>query len=935
MEDNRTQEALDELADLFLTGISKPATESTDEGRSVEDHYSVVDQEKHGTGDELSSTGSVVRDELKEAEKTMSVEEQIEEQVEVETTSGDSGVPQPRYGAGKSGMVKLRAKPAVKRGESMVQMGVSAPRPRTDAVGGDEQVETERQEGHEGVNRMSQLVAGVAPVSGNERREVVLGRIGGEETLEDAIEEALDKNMGEGEDVYDEEGVVEQANIAVEEKGGEDEGVMSFELAGDDSGLMDLNDASVVEEDLAHKQAQLDELHEELLRADEQAGLLEGVIKGGETVMANDEVALDQDVVEEVVDDVELVVVDEGVIEVVSGEVGDEVVLAERVDATWEDEGEIAESQEVERGSAVEGGAYVEAVYLGNLPGVSGPWLTQYAQLVAQEEGAVVVLHVDSGQIDVELVEPIDVRRRGIVAREPRRVRAIETEGMDLVGVLDELVSMGQPVRTVLVHLDEGVDEKAFERGAMIDDVTVCCGADDMAVMSVIQKLRKLGDADRLKVKDKQVGLMIMGGDEEHSRSAAAKISAQMAGEMGFDVQLAGWQKQMIPVSVSQLGSYLDTEGQWENLREFLMGLGLPAAMEREVETIEVSKEQPYDGHYAEAGPIEQLVMDEVNGGVEELVEEKVVEEVSTVPIVAQKQELEDEREDGELSNAEAAAMFAAEVKAELAGFDTEDEAGDVAVVEIDGGEPISDPVSEIDEQGLEVGQNTVSADLDIEQFVDDGDELPGRDIAEDVPAPRFERETETVFNHVRDEVIEQPREQRVRESSAMKIDQVAEVMLDDKGDADSFTLTELVMGTDGILAGGTALEAYCPKKPEVELAVDEYGGMHLLGMHDSTKGVQVSRKEQQRAIDEAELQQVVMDLLAVKQWADEHQDLLSMTQRQLRFSWDEPMQLHLFTDRADLATKLIARFDGDLKVHLLKLIEVGEDSTVFCTPLN
>ena len=44
----------------------------------------------------------------------------------------------------------------------------------------------------------------------------------------------------------------------------------------------------------------------------------------------------------------------------------------------------------------------VEAVILGNLPGLSGPWLTQYAQLLAQQEGPVAILHVDDDLIDLE-----------------------------------------------------------------------------------------------------------------------------------------------------------------------------------------------------------------------------------------------------------------------------------------------------------------------------------------------------------------------------------------------------------------------------------------------------------------------------------------------------------------------------------------------------
>ena len=62
-------------------------------------------------------------------------------------------------------------------------------------------------------------------------------------------------------------------------------------------------------------------------------------------------------------------------------------------------------------------GADARAVVLGNLPGLSGPWLTQYAQVLAQSRGPVAVLHVDEETIDLELVE-VDGRNAIVLAEE-------------------------------------------------------------------------------------------------------------------------------------------------------------------------------------------------------------------------------------------------------------------------------------------------------------------------------------------------------------------------------------------------------------------------------------------------------------------------------------------------------------------------------------
>ena len=46
----------------------------------------------------------------------------------------------------------------------------------------------------------------------------------------------------------------------------------------------------------------------------------------------------------------------------------------------------------------------VEAVFLGNLPGYSGPWLMQYAHRLAKQSGPVAVLSVGDNEVDIDLV---------------------------------------------------------------------------------------------------------------------------------------------------------------------------------------------------------------------------------------------------------------------------------------------------------------------------------------------------------------------------------------------------------------------------------------------------------------------------------------------------------------------------------------------------
>ena len=1105
MEDERTQDALDELADIYLTGISpkdSPLHEKGNEGSEAISQMSENEEAElssahfaappetpetsktpespkaQETSDELrilevseaaealevlealqaaeaaETTAEVLgegqvlkvsegQEALKEIEGLtlaegeeqriveVTVSPEVREKLEQVQASAKGGVPQPRYGSGViyqqpddiEQKVKLRPKPiAIKQS----------------------------------AERASELVAGVAPSNGEIKHENLAGRIGGEEVFNELIEEVV--------------GGVEDQEAGEEKKRLEDECAGSGLSLVENAVVEELKGTPSGEQVLDEKQAELDELHEQLTLADEQAVLLgdkpADVVLGElnaheemsdasdetETELINEEVDTEEDVVEELLSQIEIGDDIEGedkgkieveVAEVVAldreeivtsgqeseseGDVMEENVVVEEMTSQAMTGGviEVVSDEEDEyegEDDGVKRGAYVEVVYLGNLPGVSGPWLTQYAQLIAQEEGAVALLHVDGEQIDLELIEPIDVTNRGVSAREPRRIRAKDSLNADLVEVLDELITMPAPVRTILLHLDAVVDDDAYNRGDVVDEVTICCGSDDTAVMSSIEILRNLAEANPTTIKNKNVGLMVMGSDQDSSRVAASKILAQVTGELGCDVQLAGWQQQMMPVSVSQLGSYLGTEQIWVNLQQFLSGLGIPDAIEEVFEggsSIEVTEEQPYDGIYAEAGPIERQMMEEEAEGEagDEVVSSVVGENMS-------KAEGVEDDSDREMSNAEAAALFAAEVKAaeeeksvsredEIVGQFAEDfvdridakieepEAAETVVEEVTTKETkparpsifedmkaaveeleeleASEPASPIQGEEAEKealaaahkafaaalgGQgNTESNAVQNESEQSKERAVPAPRIRQDKPVVEVQKEAAiernlepVVSQEVKvEQVITKPeptimqsevREVKAKPSASKRAvpepkhyvepAAVAETEMGKTRDIEAgVTLSEIVTGADGILAGGFALEAYCPKQKDVELVLDQEGGLHLLGMHDSSQSVQVASLSQQKQIDQAALQQVVLNLIEARQWASEHIDLLQMTQRQLRFAINRAVTIHLFTDRADLATSLITRFEDELRLHLLKLIDVGGDVTVFSTPLN
>lgn len=221
--------------------------------------------------------------------------------------------------------------------------------------------------------------------------------------------------------------------------------------------------------------------------------------------------------------------------------------------------------------------AVAQAVLLGNLPGLSGPWLTQYAQLLAQEKGPVAVLHVDDEVIELELVEPRVDAEPAMRAEGPATRVPPPNGDSGLIGLLDALVrNNNAPVRTVLVRLSAQPEAMSVSRLSALDRWTVLCGADDAAVVGCYRTLKQVVEHDPRNA-GKQVQLFIMGSDDAAAQGAADKIAATASSALSTPVTLAGYLRQMQPVSVRALGSFADPVALWPGLVAWLETLQAPA----------------------------------------------------------------------------------------------------------------------------------------------------------------------------------------------------------------------------------------------------------------------------------------------------------------------------------------------------------------------
>ncbi|MEM1447348.1 MAG: hypothetical protein AAGF84_14920 [Planctomycetota bacterium] len=451
-----------------------------------------------------------------------------------------------------------------------------------------------------------------------------------------------------------------------------------------------------------------------------------------------------------------------------------------------------------------------EAVVLGNLPGMAGPWLTQYGQLLAQKDGAVAILHIDTDSIDLEVIEPTQhdaavdpyggppaaAAFRGPSLRVPPGGFA----GRDMIAVLDQLCSARvSPVRTILLHLDP--TPEALPRLLDLDYWTLLSGADDAAIVAGYRVLKRLLESDD-RVARAHVGLMVVGSDKDAGQNAAKKLRSAVANFLHTPIELIGYQQKMIPARCRTLGSFAGLESLWPRLTEWLSKLEAPEVDTPELETV---------------GDTQPAVTSAI-----------------------------DEFETPAPAEAPAASRTALP--------------------------PLDEPVQVQATHATEAEASTQAADT---------------------ATPRWELTPEPNASSAED------------------------------AELDLFGLIDSDSRAAASIPGGLSLEARCPSQPHTQLALDSMGRLHLLHRHDSAEGDPPTPKE------------AIVELVAVRDWARRHRQLLQLTERGRRFDPDADPVLHLFTDRADLSVNLVSRLGDLLKLHLLRDVAVGDERTFFCTPLS
>ncbi|BAM05160.1 hypothetical protein [Phycisphaera mikurensis] len=225
----------------------------------------------------------------------------------------------------------------------------------------------------------------------------------------------------------------------------------------------------------------------------------------------------------------------------------------------------------------------LEAVLLGNLPGLASAWLPQYAQLIAHRDGPVLLLHPIQEE-DEE--DPLGTAPESGVG-EGFELEWIGPGGGDAAAVLERLspeAGLRERVATLLTHatrapaavlVNAGVDgPEAAARFAGVADWSLLSGADPVAIEGAAAMLRRLiGVAPA--IASAGFGLMVMGSEPPAARDAAGALARALVDDVDSPPEPLGSLPRMNPVARTPLGFVRRGDGPdpWASLLGWLRSL--------------------------------------------------------------------------------------------------------------------------------------------------------------------------------------------------------------------------------------------------------------------------------------------------------------------------------------------------------------------------
>ena len=601
----------------------------------------------------------------------------------------------------------------------------------------------------------------------------------------------------------------------------------------------------------------------------------------------------------------------------------------------------------------------VEVVFLGNLPGFASPWMTQYAQHVALECGVVGVLHIDDEQIDLDFVTT-PANRMKLDALHQQIMHFDQAD--DLIAVLDMLNQGNQPmVGALLIHLATPLTATTQAIARSLPVWTLLSGVDEAAGARAMDWLSHcITHAKPAKMN--HVQFMAMGSDIDRAVALIRQLDERALEQWDTSIELVGVQRQMVLVHLQTLGSFPTMLEQWPVVARLVAGDAASADHRNVLVTRidpQVQNQQPVTPSASQqetpetprqprvhdfeatvtAEEARNLLMAaaKMDGisiqGVE--LEETETPETDNRMDVLESSQTEDLSDTGSFDAiAENDADELSVMEAEALQMDNEQPtAHDIATHAVPQPEVVSDTVrnfvQRLKQQELRKRQQARQSES-TETFEPDTQEGDARPIPE--PAMSVAQVAQIADDSERDiqaQIISaKPDPQPIRQEPKPQVKPVFKPQVTRHAAShepletqEAYTSPQPHLASYLQASSLITLTARCPQHPQVELTLDESGGLHLLARHQQATGISV--------------RDALYEMLDARGWVDQHISLLSLTQKQLRFDVQIRPVVHLFTDDARGAAQLVANSAKFVKLHLLSEVSIGDQSAFYCTELN
>ncbi len=244
----------------------------------------------------------------------------------------------------------------------------------------------------------------------------------------------------------------------------------------------------------------------------------------------------------------------------------------------------------------------VEAVFLGNLPGFASPWMTQYANHLANECGLVGILHIDDEQIDLDIVSRSDRRSDLMAMREKlnsstadgiiAQLRAIQAPPQTSPQIaMAQLAQSPYLIKAWLIHMDTPLSDSLAQIARDAGTWTLISGIDEAAGEAALRWLGQILDETQIEHPE-CVQMMAMGSDVDPAVAMVRQLDTRADTAYDLTVNLVGVQKQMMPVHLQAMGSFELDMDQWPSLFTLLTDQPyLPIAPPQESPPPEVTPE--------------------------------------------------------------------------------------------------------------------------------------------------------------------------------------------------------------------------------------------------------------------------------------------------------------------------------------------------------